>query len=44
MYRYAKEHNGQLSIQSCADDLRTSPEEVRNALQKLRDNGKVVIE
>jgi len=44
VYQYAREHDGQLSIQSCADDLGTSPEEVRNALQKLRDNGKVVIE
>lgn len=44
VYRYAREHDGQLSIHSCADDLGTSPEEVRNALQRLRDNGKVVIE
>jgi division protein CdvB (Snf7/Vps24/ESCRT-III family) len=41
---YAKKHDGELSIQTCASDLGSSPEDVKVALQKLRDTGKVVIE
>ena len=41
---YAKKHDGQLSIQTCATDLGKSPEDVRVALQKLRETGKIVIE
>ena len=41
---YAKKHDGQMSIQTCATDLGKSPEDVRVALQKLRETGKIVIE
>lgn len=41
---YAKKHDGELSIQTCAGDLGRSPEDVKVALQKLRDTGKIVIE
>ena len=41
---YAKKHNGELSIKSCAADIGRSPEEVRIALQKLRESGKVAIQ
>lgn len=44
VYEYAKRHDGELSIQSCAKELGMSPEEVKIALQKLRDTGRVVIE
>jgi division protein CdvB (Snf7/Vps24/ESCRT-III family) len=44
VYDYAKKHNGELSIQSCAEDIGKSPEEVKTALQKLRDTGKVAIQ
>lgn len=44
VYDYAKRHNGELSIKSCAADLRKSPEEVKIALQRLREAGKVAIQ
>jgi len=44
VYDYARKHNGELSIQSCAQDIGKSPEEVKVAILRLRDNGKVAIE
>ncbi len=44
VYQYARKHDGELSIQTCAQDLGAPPERVKVALQRLRDNGKVVIE
>lgn len=44
VYDYARKHNGELSIQSCAQDIGKSPEEVKIAILRLRDNGKVAIE
>jgi division protein CdvB (Snf7/Vps24/ESCRT-III family) len=41
---YVRKHDGELSIQTCANDLGRSPDDVRVALQKLRETGKVVIE
>lgn len=43
VYRYAKEHPS-FSITSCADTLGKSPDEIRIAIDKLRDNGKLMIE
>jgi division protein CdvB (Snf7/Vps24/ESCRT-III family) len=44
VYDYARKHNGELSIQSCAQDIGKSPDEVKIAIQRLRDTGKVAIE
>jgi division protein CdvB (Snf7/Vps24/ESCRT-III family) len=44
VYDYAKKHSGEVSIHSCAQDLGKSPEEVKIALQRLQETGKVVIE
>ena len=44
VYDYAKKHNGELSIKSCAADIGKSPEEVKVALQKLKESGKVAIQ
>ncbi len=44
VYEYARKHDGEVSVQSCAQELGTSPIEVRTALQRLRDTGKVVID
>ena len=44
VYDYAKKHSGQVSIHVCAQDLGKSPEEVKIALQRLQETGKVVIE
>jgi len=41
---YAKRHNGELNITSCAADIGRSPEDVRIALQKLQESGKVAIQ
>jgi division protein CdvB (Snf7/Vps24/ESCRT-III family) len=44
VYDYARKHNGELSIHSCAQDIGKSPEEVKIAIQRLRDTGKVALE
>ena len=44
VYEYAKEHSDQLSVQDCANELGTSRDEVKNALERLRDSGRVIIE
>lgn len=44
VYQYARKHDGELNIHSCADSLGTSPQEVRNALERLRDAGRIVFE
>ena len=44
VYQYAKQHEGQMSIHTCAKDLGSSPEAVHSALERLRDDGKIVIE
>ena len=44
VYDYARKHNGELSIISCASELGKSPQEVKTALQRLRESGKVAIE
>jgi len=44
IYDYAKRHNGELSIKSCATELGKSPQEVRVALQRLQESGKVAIQ
>jgi hypothetical protein len=44
VYEYAKGHNGQFSVHGCAKDLGTSPELIQNALERLRESGRIVIE
>ncbi len=44
VYEYARKHDGELSVETCARELGTSPDQVKTAVQKLRDIGKVVIE
>jgi len=44
VYDYAKQHAGVFSISTCAGDLGTSADEVRNALDKLRTSGRILIE
>lgn len=41
---YIKSHNGELSINSCSSDLSVPAEDVRKSLQKLRDDGKIVMD
>jgi len=43
VYRYAKEHPS-FNITSCADELGKSPNEIRSAIDKLRDDGKIAVE
>ena len=44
VYEYARKHDGEMSVESCAQELHASPVEVKTAIQRLRENGKVVIE
>lgn len=44
VYKYARQHDGELDIRSCANYLGTSPQEVRDALERLRGAGRVVFE
>ena len=44
VFEYAKKHNGELSIRICAMELGRTPEEVKVALQRLQESGKVTIQ
>jgi len=44
VYEYARKHDGELDIRTCADSLGASPGDVKNALERLRDAGKVILE
>jgi len=44
VYEYARKHDGEMSVESCAQELHASPVQVKIAIQRLRENGKVVIE
>jgi division protein CdvB (Snf7/Vps24/ESCRT-III family) len=43
VFRYARDHPT-FNISSCASELGRSPDEIRSAIDKLRDNGKLMIE
>jgi len=44
VYDYAKRNRGELSIQSCAQELGASPDQVRGAIERLRESGRISIE
>lgn len=44
VYDYAKRHNGELSIRTCATEIGKTPDEVKVALQRLQESGKVAIQ
>ena len=44
VYDYARKHDGEMSVESCAQELHASPVQVKTAIHRLRENGKVVIE
>jgi division protein CdvB (Snf7/Vps24/ESCRT-III family) len=41
---YIKSHNGELSLNSASAELDVPTEDIRQSLQKLRDNGKIVMD
>jgi predicted ArsR family transcriptional regulator len=41
---YIRAHNGELSVNSASDELDVPAEDIRQSLQKLRDDGKIVME
>lgn len=41
---YIKSHNGELSINGCSEELAVSADDVRRSLQRLQDDGKVVMD
>ena len=44
VYDYAKQHAGVFSISTCAEELGSSADDVRSALDKLRTGGRILIE
>jgi division protein CdvB (Snf7/Vps24/ESCRT-III family) len=44
LVRYIKSHNGELNINSCSADLDVSADDVRRSLQRLKDDGRVVMD
>jgi len=43
VFKYARDHPA-FNVSNCANELGRSPDEIRNAIDKLRDNGKLMIE
>jgi len=41
---YIKTHNGELSVNSCSSDLSVPTEAIRRSLQKLKEDGKIVLD
>jgi len=41
---YIKSHNGELSVNSCSSDLEVGTEDIRRSLQRLKDDGKIVMD
>ncbi len=41
---YIRSHNGELNVSSCSEDLDVPADEVRKSLQRLRDDGRVVMD
>jgi len=41
---YIKTHHGELSVNSCSSDLSVPTEDIRRSLQKLKEDGKVVLD
>jgi division protein CdvB (Snf7/Vps24/ESCRT-III family) len=41
---YIKTHNGELSLNSCSTDLSVPTEDIRRSIQKLKDDGKIVLD
>jgi len=39
---YIRTHNGELNINACSSDLSVSTQDVRQSLQRLKDDGKIV--
>ncbi len=42
--RYIKTHNGELSVNSASAELAVPAEDIRESLQKLKDDGKIVMD
>ncbi len=41
---YIKSHNGELSLNSCSSALSVETEDIRRSLQRLKDDGKIVLD
>ena len=41
---YIKSHNGELSLNSASEELAVPADEIRGSLQKLKDDGKIVMD
>jgi len=43
VYRYVKEHGGNVNLAKCAADLQLSPELVREVIEALEKEGRIVV-
>ena len=41
---YIKSHNGELSLNSCSSELSVETQDIRRSLQRLKDDGKIVMD
>jgi hypothetical protein len=41
---YIKSHNGELSLNSCSAELLVPSDDIRRSLQRLKDDGKIVMD
>jgi len=41
---YIKSHNGELSLNSASEELAVPADDIRGSLQKLKDDGKIVMD
>ena len=44
LLEYIRTHNGELSLNSCSTELSIPTEDIRRSLQKLKDDGKIVLD
>ena len=44
VFVYAKAHEGEMNINTCARELNTSPEQIRTSLERLQSSGRIVIQ
>ena len=44
LLNYIKTHNGELSLNSCSEELLVPSDDIRRSLQRLKDDGKIVMD
>lgn len=44
LLEYIRDHDGELSLNTCSSELAVRTEDIRRSLQKLKDDGKIVVD